>query len=69
MKRKLSLSLMLLLSLNVFATTYWTVTTSCGKTAKLQTSDNISDAQLKEYLVVINYDLCSTIPKHITIRG
>ena len=56
-----------MLSLNVFATTYWTVTTTCGKVAKLQTSDDISDAQLKEYIAVINYDQCSTIPQHITI--
>lgn len=67
MKKKLVVTGMLFCSIAAFATTYWTVTTTCGKKTTLQTSDNVSDAQLQQYVAAINYDLCSTIPQHITI--
>jgi hypothetical protein len=66
MKKKLLVSGMLLCSIATFALN-WTVNTTCGKKASIQTSENVSDAQMQQYVAAINYDLCSTIPQHITI--
>lgn len=66
MKKKLLVTGMLLCSIATFALN-WTVTTTCGKKATLQTSNDVSDAQMQQYVAAINYDLCSTIPQHITI--
>lgn len=59
---------MLLMTVAAFAKN-WTITTTCGKKATLQTADNVTTAQMQEYLTVINYDLCSSIPKHFVING
>lgn len=47
--------------------TIWKVTKTCGKTASLETQSGVTDSELKSIVAAINYDLCSTLPQHITI--
>jgi hypothetical protein len=65
--KKLLLSLMLFVSVASFAKN-WIVHTTCGATATLETSDNITNAQLTQYVNVINYDLCGSVPKGVSIQ-
>ncbi|MDH6252800.1 hypothetical protein M2347_002527 [Chryseobacterium sp. H1D6B] len=67
MKKKFLLTAMLLVSVIVFAKN-WIIHTTCGATGTLQTSDNVTDAQLIQYVNAINYDLCGSIPKGVSIQ-
>lgn len=67
MKKKFLFTAMLLVSVTAFAKS-WTVHTTCGATANLQTSDNVSNAQLTQYVNAINYDLCGSIPSGVSIQ-
>jgi hypothetical protein len=67
MKKKFLLTAIFLVSVTAFAKN-WTVHTTCGATATLQTSDTITDAQLTQYVNAINYDLCGSVPKGVSIQ-
>jgi len=65
--KKLLLTGMIFASAGAFAR-HWTVTTSCGKKANLETSNEVTNVQMQQYMTVINYNLCSTVPSVFIIN-
>lgn len=63
---------LILFGLVLFSTTFllakdWIVTTTCGQTATLHTTDDVTVSQLTYYVSLINYDKCHTYPRSVEI--